>query len=112
MSPSDLARRVLEGEVRWVREGPDLTYDDPPVQYSAIERWEELEIPGIADRARTAVRVDDDLYVDRDLDELMEPSYLADRDPRSVVFRVVGEETGARRSIVFFREDVAPSAAP
>jgi len=36
-------------------------------------------------------------------------AYLADRDPRSVVFRTVHAASGARRSIIFFREDIAPS---
>lgn len=106
---SDSALRVLEKEIGWVREGPDLNYDDPPVQYSSVSDWDAMEIPGIADREQTAVRVDGDLFVDRDLDEVMEPAYLADRDPRSVVFRTVHRDSGARRSIVFFREDVAPS---
>lgn len=109
MPPSEFALRVLEKEIGWVQEGPDLTYDESPVQYSSVAEWDEMEIPGIADRERTAVRVDDELFVDRDLDEVMEPAYLADRDPRSVVFRTVHAESGARRSIVFFREDAAPS---
>lgn len=109
MPPSDFALNVLEDEIEWIREGPDLTYPEPPVQYSAVDEWDEMEIPGIADRKRTAVRVDGKLFVDRDLDDLMEPAYLADRDPRSVVFRTVHPDSGARRSIIFFREDVAPS---
>lgn len=109
MPPSDFALRVLEQEIGWVQEGPDLTYDEAPVQYSAVSEWDAMEIPGIADRQQTAVRVDGDLFVDRDLDEIMEPAYLADRDPRSVVFRTVHRESGARRSVIFFREDVAPS---
>lgn len=109
MPPSDFALRVLEEEVGWVQEGPDLTYDEAPVQYSSLSAWDDMEVPGIADREQTAVRVEDEVFVDRDLDELMEPAYLADRDPRSVVFRTVHRESGARRSMVFFREDVAPS---
>ncbi|MDP2497791.1 MAG: hypothetical protein Q8W44_07330 [Candidatus Palauibacterales bacterium] len=109
MPPSDVALRVLKQEIRWVEEGPDLTYDESPVQYSSVSQWDDLEIPGIADREQTAVRVEDELFVDRDLDEIMEPAYLADRDPRSVVFRTVHAASGARRSIIFFREDVAPS---
>ena len=109
MAPADFALRVLEQEIGWVQEGPDLARDESPVQYSSVGEWDDLEIPGIADREQTAVRVEDDLFVDRDLDEIMEPAYLADRDPRSVVFRTVNAESGARRSIVFFREDVAPS---
>ena len=109
MTPADFAVGVLEREIGWVQEGPDLTYDGAPVQYSSVSRWDDMEIPGIADREQTAVRVDGDLFVDRDLDEIMEPAYLADRDPRSVVFRTVHAASGARRSIIFFREDIAPS---
>lgn len=109
MPPSDFALRVLKKEIGWVREGPDLTCDGSPVQYSSVGEWDDLEIPGIADRKQTAVLVEDELFVDRDLDEIMEPAYLADRDPRSVVFRTVHAESGARRSIIFFREDIAPS---